>query len=215
MYFEYDNQTAEYLMKKDKKLGAAIRRIGHISRPVDSDLFSSVVRHIVAQQISAAAQETVWNRLLKAVGTVDAECLSLLGREKLQSIGITFKKADYILDFAQRVRNGAFDIDSLANMPDELAIKELSNLNGVGVWTAEMILIFCMRRPDIVSFGDLAVLRGMRMLYRRRQIDRPAFERYRKRYSPHGTVASLYLWAIAGGALPELTDPAASKRAGK
>ena len=96
-------------------------------------------------------------------------------------------------------------------MPDELVIQELSALKGIGVWTAEMIMTFCMQRPNIVSFGDLAILRGMRMLYRHKEIDRAKFEKYRKRYSPYGTVASLYLWAIAGGALPELTDPAQKK----
>ena len=69
-------------------------------------------------------------------------------------------------------------------------------------------MTFCMQRSNIVSFGDLAILRGMRMLYRHRKIDKVKFEKYRKRYSPYGTVASLYLWAIAGGAIPELTDPA-------
>ena len=208
MYFEYDEQAIEYLTRKDKRLGAVITRIGHINRPIDSDLFSSVVHHIIGQQISTVAQATVWNRLIEAVGIVDAEHLLVLDREKLQSIGITFKKSDYILDFAQRVHDGRFDIDALLAMPDQLVIQELSSLKGIGVWTAEMIMIFCMQRPDIVSFGDLAVLRGMRMLYRHKQIDKIRFDKYRKRYSPYGTVASLYLWAIAGGAIPEFTDPA-------
>ena len=77
-----------------------------------------------------------------------------------------------------------------------------------------MLMIFCLRRPDIVSYGDLAILRGMRMLYRRRTIDRRTFDRCRRRYSPYGTTASLYLWAVAGGALPELTDPG-TKQKGK
>jgi len=85
-------------------------------------------------------------------------------------------------------------------MSDEEAIESLCSLKGIGRWTAEMILIFSMQRPDVVSFGDLAILRGMRMLYHHREIDRKRFERYKKRYSPYGTVASLYLWAIAGGA---------------
>ena len=212
MYFAYDSQASEYLAKKDKKLGAAIAQIGQIRRPVDADLFSAVVHHIIGQQISTAAQATVWNRLTETVGTVNAAHLLHLGRDKLQSIGITFKKADYILDFAERVQEGAFDIDALHTMPDERVILELSALKGIGVWTAEMIMIFCMQRPDVVSFGDLAVLRGMRMLYRHRRIDRARFEKYRNRYSPYGTVASLYLWAIAGGAIPGLTDPAAPGR---
>ena len=91
-------------------------------------------------------------------------------------------------------------------MTDEEAIKALSALKGVGVWTAEMILLFCMQRPDILSFGDLAILRGMRMVYHHRKIDKKLFEKYRRRLSPYGSVASLYFWAVAGGAIPEMKD---------
>ena len=72
-----------------------------------------------------------------------------------------------------------------------------------------MLMLFSLQRPDILSWGDLAIQRGLRMLYRHKEMPRERFERCRRRYSPYGSVASLYLWAIAGGALPELTDPAA------
>ena len=87
-------------------------------------------------------------------------------------------------------------------------VPALSSLRGIGVWTAEMILLFCLQRPDIFSYDDLAIRRGLRMVYRHRRIDRPLFERYRRRFHPYGSVASLYLWAVSGGAIPELTDPA-------
>ncbi|MGN0363243.1 MAG: DNA-3-methyladenine glycosylase family protein [Bilifractor sp.] len=102
----------------------------------------------------------------------------------------------------------SFPIEALTAMTDEEIIRELSSLKGIGVWTAEMILIFCMQRPDVVSYSDLAILRGMRMLYRHRKIDKSMFDKLCRRYSPCGSVASLYLWAIAGGAIPGLTDPA-------
>lgn len=102
--------------------------------------------------------------------------------------------------------SGDFDLDALAEMEDREVLARLTSLRGVGPWTAEMLLIFGLRRPDVVSWGDLAILRGMRMLYRKRSIDQRTFQRLRKRYSPYGTTASLYLWAIACGALPELTD---------
>ena len=70
-----------------------------------------------------------------------------------------------------------------------------------------MILLFCLQRPDVFSYDDLAIRRGLRMLYRHRDIDRQRFERYRRRFSPYGSVASLYLWAVSGGAIPELRDP--------
>lgn len=212
MYFDYGEKEIAYLKSKDKKLAAAIERIGRIERKTDDDLFSSVIHHIIGQQISTAAQATLWKRLSEKIGTINEERISALGREELQSIGMTYKKADYILDFAQKVKDGSFDISALDGMTDEQVIKELSSLKGVGVWTAEMIMTFCMQRPDVVSYGDLAILRGMRMLYRHRKIDKAKFDRYRKRYVPYGTVASLYLWAIAGGAIPELTDPAPARK---
>ena len=91
-------------------------------------------------------------------------------------------------------------------MDDAEAIRALSSLRGIGVWTAEMILLFCLQRPDILSYDDLAIQRGLRMVYHHRAIDRRLFEKYRRRYSPYGSVASLYLWAVSGGAIPELKD---------
>mgnify|MGYP004725250101 FL=1 len=208
MFFQYGDLETNYLASKDKRLGQAIRQIGHINREVDSNLFSAIVHHIIGQQISTAAQATIWSRLLNAAGTVTVDSLTALGRDRLQQIGMTYKKADYMLDFAKQVKSGTLNLEQLWSLSDEEVILELTKLKGVGVWTAEMILTFCMQRPNVVSFGDLAIQRGMRMLYRHRQIDRTKFERYQKRYAPYGTVAGLYLWAIAGGAIPELTDPA-------
>ena len=212
MFYAYGKEEIEYLSAKDPKLGEAIRKIGRIDRLVDSDLFSSVVHHILGQQISSAAQATIWKRLTDAVGVVNAENLLGFGREQLQGIGLPFRKADYILNFCEKVHHGALKLEDLYALPDAEVIAELTKLKGVGVWTAEMILIFCMQRPDVVSFDDLAILRGMRMLYRHRNLSRTLFDRYRRRYTPYGTVASLYLWAIAGGAIPAWTDPGKTKK---
>lgn len=212
MYFEYEYKEIEFLKGRDKLLGAAIDRIGHIYRAVDNDMFSSIVHHIIGQQISTRAQVTIWQRLKDRIGVVNAENVYSLELDELQKLGMTFKKAEYIKDFAHKVRNKEFDINTLNDMSDEEIIKELSSLKGIGVWTAEMIMIFCLQRPDVVSFGDLAIHRGMRMLYHHRSIDRKKFEKYKKRYSPCGTVASLYLWAIAGGAIPEMKDYAPKKK---
>ena len=193
-YFPYGEKELAYLRKKDKKLSAVIDRVGHIERAVDDDLFSAVVHHIVGQQISTKAQATVWARVQNALGTVDAEHV-----------------LEYITDFAKKVHTGEFDLISIGEKPDEEVILELSALKGIGVWTAEMLLLFCLQRPNVFSYGDLAILRGMRMVYRHKEIDRARFERYRKRFSPYCSIASLYFWAVSGGALPELTDPAAPK----
>ena len=211
MYFEYGETELAYLRKRDKRLCAVIDRIGHVDRAVDPDLFSSVVHHIIGQQISTKAQATIWQRMQDALGAVNAEAVLAAGVPALQALGMTFRKAEYITDFAEKVRTGAFDLDAVWHMRDAEAIEALRGLKGIGVWTAEMILLFCMQRPDIFSYDDLAIRRGLRMVYRHREIDRARFEKYRRRFCPYGSVASLYLWAVSGGAIPELRDPKPAK----
>lgn len=206
MYFAYGERELSYLRQKDKRLGAVMDRIGHIDRAVDPDLFSSVVHHIIGQQISTKAQATIWQRIHDTLGSINAETILNAGVPALQALGMTFRKAEYITDFAEKVHTGAFDLNAVECMNDEDAIRALSSLKGIGVWTAEMILLFCMQRPDIFSYDDLAIRRGLRMVYHHREIDRERFERYRRRFSPYGSVASLYLWAVAGGAIPEMQD---------
>lgn len=212
MYLEYGEKETEYLKGKDPILGAVIDEVGHIYREVDTDLFSSVVHHIVGQQISTKAQATIWNRMKERLGRVNAETISEASEEELQSMGISFRKAGYIKDFADKVKSGEFDIGRVESLPDDEVIKELSSLRGVGVWTAEMLLLFCLQRPDVLSFDDLAIQRGLRMVYHHRKIDRKLFEKYRRRFSPYASVASLYLWAAAGGAVPELRDYAPGRK---
>lgn len=148
MFFQYDETATDYLKRKDKRLGAVIDALGHIDRTVDTDLFAAVVHHIIGQQISTKAQETLWRRMQDGLGEV----------------------------------------------------------------TAEMLLLFCLQRPDILSYGDLAILRGMRMVYHHRKIDKKKFEMYRRRLSPYGSVASLYFWAVAGGAIPGMKDYVPKKK---
>lgn len=204
MYFQYGDKEVSYLKSKDKVLGEIIDKVGHIQREVDDDLFSSVVHHIVGQQISTKAQATIWRRMKEHFKTMNAETVAGAEISELQSLGITFRKAGYIKDFAEKTQTGEFDLEYVSLLPDNEAIEKLVSLKGIGVWTAEMILLFCLQRPDIFSFDDLAIQRGLRMVYHHRKIDRRLFEKYRKRFSPYCSVASLYLWAVAGGAVPEL-----------
>ena len=206
MNFEYGETELSYLRKKDKRLCKVIDRIGHIDHAVDTDLFSSVIHHIIGQQISTKAQATIWQRMQETFGKASAEAILAAGVPKLQSAGMTFRKAEYITDFAEKVHSGTFNLDAVEHMSDADAIRELSSLKGIGVWTAEMILLFCLQRPDVFSFDDLAIQRGLRMIYHHRRIDRKLFEKYRRRFSPYCSVASLYLWAVAGGAIPEMKD---------
>ena len=212
MYFVYGEKETEYLKSRDRRLAEVIDRIGHIDRPADSDLFSSVVHSIVGQQISTKAQKTIWRRFSETFGEITPETIGSADVAALQSLGMTYRKAEYIRDLTDRILAGEFDLDAVVHMSDEEAIRALSSLKGIGVWTAEMILLFCLQRPDILSYGDLAILRGMRMVYHHRSISRELFEKYRRRLSPYCSTASLYFWAVAGGAIPEMRDCAPGKK---
>lgn len=205
-YVEYGDDAVAYLSERDPRMADAIARIGHVWRVRDDDLFQAVVHSIVGQQISTRAQATVWARMRDGLGTVDAAHVAAASVEELQAFGMTFGKAGYIRDFALHVQDGSFDIAAVERMGDDEAIEALASLRGVGRWTAEMILTFCLNRPDVFAYDDLAIQRGLRMLYHHRRITRKLLERYRRRFSPYCSVASLYLWEVAGGALPELRD---------
>ena len=209
--FEYGTTEIEYLCRRDRRLGAAIQLIGPIRREVNPDLFASLVFQIIGQQITGRAAQTIWKRLYSLAGKITPEQLVALPADALRSCGISEKKAAYILGAANRILDGSFQPDRLVSLSDDEVCRELTKFDGIGVWTAEMLMLFSMQRPNILSFGDLAIQRGMRMLYRHRSIDRILFDKYRRRYTPFGSVASLYLWEIAGGAC-NLTDPAPRKK---
>lgn len=198
--FVYGTKEIDHLKGRDKILATAIEEIGPIHREVIPDLFTALVKSIVGQQISIKAQLTIWNRMCERLGEITPNTILACSVDELQGFGITFKKAAYIRSAAEKVRDGILDSTALQAKRDADVCRELTKLDGIGIWTAEMLMLFSMQRPNILSFGDLAILRGMRMLYHHKKITRPLFEKYRRRYSPYSSVASLYLWAIAGGA---------------
>lgn len=211
--FRYGEEELAWLQARDAKLAEVIDAIGPVEREVDPDLFSSVMHHIIGQQISTKAQATIWARMQDALGEVTHATVLAAGENELQTLGMTYRKAGYLVEFARRVEAGEFDLDAVAAMSDEDAIAALDALPGIGRWTAEMILLFCLERPNVFAFDDLAIQRGLRMLYHHRRITPQLFAKYRRRYSPYGSTASLYLWAIAGGAIPGLSDWAPKAKA--
>jgi DNA-3-methyladenine glycosylase II len=200
MYFEYSDDDVAKLSRKDKKLAATIERVGRIERPVDPDIFRSLISSIVGQQISTKAAATVFARLETAVGgAITPDSMSQLTAGEIQTLGMSHRKAAYLKDATDAVVTGTLQINQLTNLNDDEVTAELVKLPGIGIWTAEMLMIFSMQRPNILSYGDLAIRRGMMMLYGHKEMPRERFEKYRKRYSPYGSIASLYLWHIAGG----------------
>ncbi len=200
MNFLYGDKEITYLKEKDKVLGRAIDTIGPLEREVIPDLFEALVSFILGQQISAKAWRTIRERMRSRLPAVTPEAVSGLTTDEIQSFGTTFKKAAYVKSAAEKVLHGELDLISLQRKPDEEVCAALSALDGVGVWTAQMLMLLGMQRPDVLSFGDLAIRRGLCMLYGQKTITKEQFEVYRRRYSPYASVASLYLWAIAAGA---------------
>lgn len=197
--FTYGEKEILYLKSRDKRLGAAIDRIGPVRREVTPDVFDALVSSILSQQISGRAAETVYARLTALAGGITPGSLGQLAPEHIQACGMSLRKAKYIAGAAEAARSGAVDFSALASMPDGEVVRTLTGLRGVGEWTAEMLLIFSLCRPDVLSYGDFGIRKGIMRLYGHRELPRERFERYRRRYSPYGTVASLYLWEIAAG----------------
>lgn len=211
-FFQYDDEATQYLKSKDKTLAQVIDIVGHVNRPMDDDVFTSVINSIIGQQISTAGAKTVLGRLDEHIG-IDPDGLLTASIDDIQACGTTFRKAEYIKGFVERVANGDFDLDALQSMPDEEAIAYLSSIKGIGRWTSEMILLFSLNRQNVFAYDDLGIQRGMRMTYHHRQITKPLFEKYRRRFSPFCSVASLYLWEVAHGTVPGFQKDYAPKRA--
>ncbi|HBP30256.1 MAG: DNA-3-methyladenine glycosylase family protein [Advenella sp.] len=196
--FQYGDTEIEWLSKRDKRLAQAIERIGLIERNTLPDLFAALIRCIIDQQISTAAARTVNARLLQVCGgQMSAEALLAAGAENLQRCGTSMRKVQYMLGVAEAVQSGELNLPAIAAMDDAQVIQTLTGLKGIGIWTAEMLMIFSLGRPDVLSWGDLAIQRGIMRLYNHKTLPRERFERYRRRYSPYGSTASLYLWALS------------------
>jgi DNA-3-methyladenine glycosylase II len=205
-YFEYGDREIAFLKSKDPALGKAIDEIGHVYREVIPDMFKALINSIIGQQISTKAQETIWIRFLDMFPPASPEYIASLPIETIQTCGISIKKALYIHEIAGSILDESLDLEKLQTMSDAEVSKRLIRIKGVGIWTAEMLMIFSMQRPDIISSDDMAILRGLRMLYRHRNITPKLFAKYKKRYSPYASIASFYLWQISHGACEGLVD---------
>ena len=208
IYFKYGENEIAYLKSKDSALGKAIDEIGHVYREVIPDMFMALINSIIGQQISTKAQETIWARFQTMFEPLTPEHIGNLFAEELQKCGISMKKATYIKSIAISVLNGSLDFEELQSLSDDDVCKRLCQIKGIGIWTAEMLMMFSMQRIDIMSWNDMAIIRGLRMLYGHTEITKKLFEDYKKKYSPYGTVASFYLWQISHGACDGLVDNA-------
>lgn len=196
-YFEYGSTELNYLTYMDPVLGAAIRRFGRVERQVIPDIFTALVYTIIGQLVSVRSANTVWSRMQLTFGDITPENLYTYTADSIQACGMTMKKAICIHDIIEKIVQGQFNLSILNTLSDSEVIKQLISLPGIGRWTAEMILLNCMERPNVVSWGHLAIRRGTKKLYGLQELTKQQFDEYRKCYSPYGSVASIYLWAIS------------------
>ena len=192
-------EALPYLAAKDKRMAAAIQEIGGMHREASEGLFTGLVQSVIGQQISLKAANTVWQRLCALLGEVTPSSVAAAEEAALQSCGMSLRKAGYLRSAAQAFEDGRISEADLADAPDEAVIAALTQLKGVGRWTAEMLLIFSLGRQNVMSYGDYGLRKGLCMLYHHQDMPQERFMRYAKRFSPYGTAASLILWEIAGG----------------
>ena len=196
-YFKISDGAITYLSKKDKKLGAAIKRIGVIKRPTEPLLSRGVIDSIISQQISTRAALTVKERFYTLLHPFTIHTILNTDPLLIQKCGLSHRKVSYILAFVNSVNNKEIDLESLHALPNDEVIKVLTSIKGIGRWTAEMLLIFSLERQDIISDLDLGIIRGLKRLYGHQEISKALFTKYKNRYGRYASVASLYLWELS------------------
>lgn len=196
-YFKYGKKEIDYLKNKDTQLGTEIDRIGMIKRKINPDIFSALISSIISQQISTKAAITVESRLINLINNITAENIYETTMEDIQKCGMSIRKAGYIKNISEIAISKTIDFKNLNKLNNDDFIKELMKIKGVGEWTAEMLLIHSLQRENILSYKDLGIRRGIEMLYGLVNLSKEEFKMFQERYTPYGTVASIYLWEIS------------------
>ena len=161
--FSYSKTHAEYLSSADERLGAFIAKKGYIERSCFDDIFTGLCYNIVNQQLSMKACETLWTKLCSSLGEVTPE--SCDDAERLRACGLSQSKADCIARCAELFRTGELSDAMLRAMSDSEVTERLTKIRGIGSWTAEMTLIFCLQRMDVLSLSDFGIRKGLSLLH--------------------------------------------------
>jgi DNA-3-methyladenine glycosylase II len=191
-----------HLRKSDPLLAAVIERVGPYAIRYHQPVFETLVRSIVFQQLNGKAAATIYGRLEQACGAagVTPERILRIRPDKLRAIGLSQQKSSYIRDLAMRTRQREIDFASLDGLPDHEVISALTVVKGVGVWTAQMFLMFALKRPDVLPTADYGIRAAMQKLYNLPALPKPAeMERIAQPWSPWTSVACWYLWRSMDG----------------
>ena len=193
---EYWEQACSELMKQDRILKKLIPKYGSGFLITRGDAFNTLARAIVGQQISVAAAQSVWNRVLVAAKKkVNPKNVLALSVEELRAAGLSGRKVEYIRDLADHFHSGRLHASQWKDMDDESVIKELSDIRGIGRWTAEMFLIFNLVRPNILPLDDVGLIRAISLNYFSGEpVSRHEAREVAANWAPWRTVATWYMW---------------------
>ncbi len=194
----WDTATAE-LSGRDPVLSGIIRRSGTERLDGSGDPFVTLANAIVGQQISTVVAAAIWRRLNDAFPDLSPAAVAVAPEGRLRACGLSRRKVEYLYGIARAILDGTLDFSLLAAADDETVRKLLVAIRGVGPWTAEMFLIFHLRRPDILPLGDVGLLRGCQKLYRWPKEEAGPVLRQRtanlgESWRPWRTVATWYVW---------------------
>jgi DNA-3-methyladenine glycosylase II len=189
-------RAVTHLKKADPVLRAIIERIGPCKMEYGPPEFHSLAEAIVYQQLNGKAAVTIFKRFTDLAGDpVTPAGILKLTAEQMRSVGLSKQKSSYLFDMAQRTQRGELDFARLGEMSDEEVIRHLTQVKGVGVWTAHMFLMFTLRRPNILPVGDFAVQMAIKKLYRKRKLPKPVdMEKIARAWEPYRSIACWYLW---------------------
>ena len=193
---KYWNRAKIYLSKKDKIMKILIRKFKDKTLTTRKDIFFSVCKSIIGQQISVAAANSVFKKFNKACkGKINPKMIKNLSTQKLKKCGLSRQKAKGIKELSIKFLNKSFNPNLIKNMNDEEAIIYLSSLRQIGRWSAEMILIFTFNRENIWPVQDIGLLRAISNNYKKKYLPPENFvKKLNKKFSPYCSVATWYLW---------------------
>jgi DNA-3-methyladenine glycosylase II len=185
-----------HLRRQDPILSGIIQRVGDYSILFRDPNFETLVKSIVFQQLSGRVASVIFARLVKgAGGSLTPESILKLRPSRMRTLGLSGQKTAYIRDLARHTRDGTVIFEELGGLADEAVIERLTQVKGIGVWTAHMFLIFALQRTDILPVGDLGIRNAIRKAYTLPELPAPdEIERLAKRWRPYCSVASWYLW---------------------
>jgi DNA-3-methyladenine glycosylase II len=189
-------KAVNHLKKSDPVLRAIIERVGPCRMEFGVPEFSSVAEAIVYQQLNGKAAVTIFNRFADLAGDpLTPEGILKLSDEQLRSVGLSKQKSAYLKDLAKKTSDGLLNFTRLPEMTDEEVIEHLTQVKGVGVWTAHMFLMFSLRRPDVLPTGDYGVQVAIKKHYKKRKLPKPKdMEKIAKAWEPYRSVACWYMW---------------------